>query len=93
MDDHPTWAPASNDPKLKLAVKYLPYLGTAKYSAEDIQKEFFNVGLNFDVIRGRPIASTSRSTGLDENLEKGVQPLEHLLANATRRPRRRWPNW
>lgn len=70
-----------SDPKLKLAVKYLPYLGTAKYSAADIQKEFFKLGLQFDVFAGTDRVYVSL-TGLDGNLEKGLQLFEHLLASA-----------
>lgn len=74
-----------NDPKLKLAVKYLPYLGTPKYSAEAVQKEFFKLGLQFDVFAGTDRVYISL-TGLDENMEQGVQLLEHLLANAVPDP-------
>lgn len=41
-----------HDPKLKLAVEYLPYLGTEKYSASQLQQEFFKLGLEFSVQSG-----------------------------------------
>ena len=66
--------------KLPLAFEYLPYLGTEKYSAEDLQKEFFKYGLSMDVY-----ASDDRCyvyvSGLAKSFEKGVELLEHVLAN------------
>jgi len=70
-----------HDLKLGLAVKYLPYLGTNRYSPEQIQKEFFKIGLDFDVYAGRKRVYVTLK-GLEESLEKGVDLFEHLLANA-----------
>src|SRR5690606_10622616 len=53
-------------PKLKLAVNYLPYLGTADRSAEELQKEFFKLGLDFSVYAGQDRMYVSLS-GLGEN--------------------------
>ncbi|MDX5348433.1 MAG: insulinase family protein, partial [Hymenobacteraceae bacterium] len=39
----------NNDPKIGLAVQYLKYLGTDKYTAEELQKEFYKLGMSFDV--------------------------------------------
>ncbi len=69
-----------DDPKLKMAVNYLPYLGTAKMSAEDLQKEFFKLGLQFSVGAGQDRVYVSLS-GLEENMEKGLKLLEGLLAD------------
>ncbi len=71
---------SDNDPLMELAVNYLPYLGTDKYSAADLQKEFFKYGLSFSVNTGRDRVYVSL-TGLDANLDKGVELLEHLLNN------------
>jgi len=71
---------SDHDQQLALAVNYLPFLGTDKYSAGDIQKEFFKLGLSFDVFAGNDRLYVSLS-GLEANLEKGVALLEHLLAN------------
>lgn len=67
-----------DDPKLKLAVQYLPYLGTTKMSAEDFQKEFFKLGLQFDVFAGQDRVHVSLS-GLEENMERGIELMEQLL--------------
>lgn len=65
---------------LGLAVNYLEYLGTDKYSAEALKTEFYKLGLSFSVNTGRDRVYVSLS-GLEENLEKGVTLFEHVLAN------------
>jgi len=66
---------------LPLAFNYLPYLGTDKYSAEELQKEFFKYGLSMNVF-----ASDDRCyvyiSGLQKSFDKGMELLEHVLANA-----------
>ena len=57
---------------LGLAVGYLEYLGTDKYSAEQLKTEFYKLGLSFSVSNGRDRVSVSLS-GLEENLDKGVE--------------------
>lgn len=69
-----------DDPKLKMAVNYLPYLGTATMSAEDVQKEFFKLGMQFNVNAGQDRVYVSLS-GLEENMAQGIKLLESLLAD------------
>ena len=71
----------NHDPALRLAVEYLQYLGTSTYTPAALQKEFFKLGLSFGVNVGEDRAYVSLS-GLEKNLAKGVELLEHLLANA-----------
>jgi predicted Zn-dependent peptidase len=66
--------------QLGLAVQYLEYLGTNKYSAEQLKTEFYKLGLGFSVNTGRDRVYVSLS-GLEENLEKGLELFEHVLAN------------
>jgi len=66
--------------KLPLAVNYLPYLGTDDYSAADLQKEWFKLGLNMGVYAGDE-RSYIYITGLEKSFEKGVELLEHVLSN------------
>lgn len=66
--------------ELGVAVNYLEYLGTDKYSAEQLKTEFYKLGLSFSVNTGRDRVYVSLS-GLESNLEKGVQLFEQLLAN------------
>ncbi len=69
-----------SDKLLPLAITLLPYLGTDKYSAAELQKEFFKLGLSFDVYSGNERVYVSLN-GLDESLEDGVKLFEHVLAN------------
>lgn len=66
--------------KLPLAVNYLEYLGTDKYTAEELQKELYKLGLSIGVY-----SSDDRSyvyiSGLDKSYEKGIELIEHVLAN------------
>lgn len=71
----------NNDNKLDAALRYLPYLGTSTYGPEDFQKELFKLGLSFDVFPSDDRVYVSL-TGLEENLAKGVELFEHLLAEA-----------
>ncbi|MDR1973449.1 MAG: insulinase family protein [Bacteroidales bacterium] len=62
------------------ASSYLRYLGTSKYSLEEIQKEFYKIACNYNVGVSNERITISVS-GLAENFEKAVVLLEHLLAD------------
>lgn len=66
--------------ELPIAINYLKLLGTEEYSPEEIKKEFFRLGIDFDVQTGLTQTVVTIS-GLNKSFEKGVQLLEHLLAN------------
>lgn len=70
-----------NDKKLSLAAGYMEYLGTEKYSAEQLKKEFYKLGINYRVNTGLDRTYVGLS-GLKENLPKGLELLEHLWDNA-----------
>ncbi len=70
-----------NDKKLGLAVEYLEFLGTATSTPEEIKKEFYKLGINYNVNSGSDRSYVSVS-GLRENLAKGLAILEELMANA-----------
>lgn len=72
---------SDHNKKLPLAINYLNYLGTTKYSAEDIKKEFYKLGIEYGVGTGGH-RSYVYINGLQENLAKGIELFEHLLANA-----------
>ncbi|BDD04668.1 M16 family metallopeptidase [Aureibacter tunicatorum] len=69
---------AYNDPELALAVTYLSYLGTEKYSAADLQREFFKLGLSFGVNSSDERVYVTLS-GLEESLEPGIKLFEEIL--------------
>ena len=71
---------SNEDPKLKIAVEYLEYIGTEQLSAENFKKELYKLGCSFSVN-----ASTERTyvtlSGLDENMEEATKLFESLLQN------------
>ncbi|BDD09653.1 zinc protease [Fulvitalea axinellae] len=69
-----------NDKELDLMASYLPFLGTSKYSAEDLKKEFFKLGVNFGVSSSNDRTYVYLS-GLEESLEAGVPLFEHILSD------------
>ncbi len=74
-----------HDKMLPLAVTLLPYLGTDKYTPEELKEEFFKLGLSFDVYAGDQ-RSYVTLTGLDESFEEGVKLFEHILDNVKADP-------
>ncbi len=70
-----------SDRELGIAITLLPYLGTSKYSAEELKQEFFKYGLYFQVSSGDDNTYISLS-GLEENIEAGIALFEHILAEA-----------
>jgi predicted Zn-dependent peptidase len=72
---------SDHDKKLSLAIGYLEYLGTDKYSAEDIQKEFYKLGIEYALITGTDKTYVTLK-GLKENIPQGIKLLEHLVTNA-----------
>lgn len=67
--------------KLGMAVRYLKYIGTDKYSAAQLKEEFYKLGLSFDVSTATDRVYVSLS-GLEESLDAGIKLFEHILANA-----------
>jgi zinc protease len=70
-----------HDPKLALAVEYLPYLGTSKYTPEEIQKEFFKLGVKLGVYVSERRCYVYLD-GLEATAKQAIELLEHLLADA-----------
>ncbi len=70
----------NNDKKLAVAVNYLKYLGTSRYSPSQVKQEFYKIGCDYGVYAG-----TDRMyvylTGLSENISKGSELFEHLLSD------------
>lgn len=70
-----------HDQKLALAVEYLEFLGTDKYTAEQISTEFYKLACDFGVSTGAE-QSYVYLNGLASSFDEAVQLFEHLLANA-----------
>ncbi len=75
-----------NNRTLPYAIKYLQYLGTDKYSAEQLSKEFFKLGCEFGVSTGEDQVYVSLS-GLKESYEPALKLFEELLANVRPDPK------
>jgi predicted Zn-dependent peptidase len=73
---------SDNDKELSLAVNYLQYLGTDRYSAGQIKEEFYKLGCNFSVSSGADRSYVSLN-GLAENMTAALVLFEHLLNSAT----------
>jgi zinc protease len=66
---------------LPIALRYLKFLGTDKYSPKEFQQELFKLGLQFEV-QSRGDVSYITLSGLDRSFAKGVELFEHILAYA-----------
>ncbi|HEY0042816.1 MAG TPA: insulinase family protein, partial [Flavisolibacter sp.] len=70
-----------NNRLLPIALQYLQFLGTDKYTAEQITKEFYNVAASFNANAGSE-ETTVTISGLQENFDKAVTLFDHLLRNS-----------
>ncbi|WP_246269649.1 M16 family metallopeptidase [Chitinophaga oryzae] len=69
-----------NDKKLSLAAQYLEFLGTDKYTVEQINKEFYEIACNFRINIDNK-STTITISGLQENFDRAVALFEHVIAN------------
>jgi zinc protease len=73
-------AGTNNDPRMKVAVEYIEYLGTEEMSAEEFKKELYKIGCELGVSATED-QTYVYVTGLSENMDKAIQLFEKLLAN------------
>lgn len=71
---------SNNYKLLQYAATYLPYLGTDKYTAEELSKEFYNIACSYSLNVGSETTTISVS-GLQENFDKAIALVEHIFAN------------
>lgn len=71
---------ANNYKLLSYASTYLTFLGTDKYSAEEISKAFYNIACSYSLNVGTEV-TTINISGLQENFDKAVSLVEHIFAN------------
>lgn len=69
-----------NDKELALGVTVLQYLGTDKYTPEQLKEEFFKLGITnqFRTSNDQMIIALS---GLESNMKKGVELMNHWINN------------
>ncbi len=70
-----------SDLKIPEAIHLLEFLGTSKLNAEEVSKEFFSLGCNFNVFASNEQIYVSL-TGPQEKFERALSTLEHLLSTA-----------
>jgi len=71
-----------NQKDLEIAAGYFNYIGTDKYSPEELKKEFYKLGIDYGVSAGGERTYVYIS-GLKENLKPGLALLEEAWSNAT----------
>ncbi|MDV7696337.1 insulinase family protein [Chryseobacterium soli] len=69
-----------NDKELSLGVTVFQYLGTDKYTPEQLKEEFYKLGIsnNFRTSNDQTVITLS---GLESNMQKGVELMNHWLNN------------
>ncbi len=72
---------SNQDKRIKLAVDYLNYLGSANYSPKQIQQEFYKLACSYSVFSSENETRVSLS-GLSENFPKALALFEELLNDA-----------
>lgn len=71
----------NHNKKLPLAVDYLEYLGTEKYTAEEFKEELYKLGASYSVNTGMDQVYVHLS-GLSENIIPAMKLFEQLISNA-----------
>ncbi len=71
---------SNNDRKYGVAISYLKYLGTSKYTSEQLKQEFYKLGCSFNVSNSADQIYVSLS-GLTENMPDALKLFELLLAD------------
>ena len=71
---------SDHDRDLGVATQVLQYLGTERYSPEELKMEFFKIGVtnDFKTTHDQLLISLN---GLEENIEKGIALLQHWMHN------------
>lgn len=71
---------SDHDRELGISTQILQYLGTEKFSPEDLKKEFFKIGITNDFKTTSDQLHISLS-GLEENMKEGIELLQHWMKN------------
>ncbi|MET4140605.1 insulinase family protein [Pedobacter sp. UYP1] len=71
---------AWNSKLMPYAAKYLAFLSTDKYTAEEISKQFYNIACNYSFSVKNDV-TTIEISGLQENFDQAVNLVEHVFAN------------
>ncbi|MEQ1744923.1 MAG: insulinase family protein [Saprospiraceae bacterium] len=74
-----------HDLRLAAAMGYLSYLGTSKYTPQQVQQAFYRLGVHFSATCQNDRSYLTLS-GLDESLEAGLDLMWHLLTDLKPNP-------
>ncbi|WP_346986243.1 insulinase family protein [Chryseobacterium sp. POE27] len=69
---------SDHDRDLGMSTQILQYLGTEKFSPDDLKKEFFKIGITNDFKTTNDQLTISLN-GLEENIPKGIELLQHWM--------------
>ncbi|NTW32541.1 MAG: insulinase family protein, partial [Bacteroidetes bacterium] len=69
----------NNSKKWGIALKYLEYLGTSKYTAEEIKQEFYKIACTYKISVGDEETYLNIS-GLSENIDRAFELFESILS-------------
>lgn len=69
---------SDHDRDLGLSTQVLQYLGTERYSPEDLKQEFYKIGVSNDFKTSNDQLTISLN-GPEENIEKGIELLQHWM--------------
>ncbi|HNM24340.1 MAG TPA: insulinase family protein, partial [Saprospiraceae bacterium] len=69
------------DRRLSILASYLPYLGTSKYTAVELQQAFYRLGVHFSATCQEDHFYITLS-GLEESYDAAVELMEHVLSDA-----------
>lgn len=72
---------SDHDKELSLATFVLQYLGTDRFSPQELKEEFYKIGISHD-FKTAPDRLQITLSGLEKNIIKGVELLHHWLQNA-----------
>lgn len=75
----------SSERRLSAATGYMPFLGTSRYSPQQLQQAFYRLGVHFSATCQDERMYLTLS-GLDDAFEAGIELMEHLLADLQPNP-------
>ena len=70
-----------HDRELSLATQVLQYLGTDRFSPDELKQEFYKIGISHD-FKTAPDQLTISLNGLEENMGRGIELLHHWMQDA-----------
>lgn len=70
----------NHDKKLNVAMKYLEYLGTSKYTSEELKQEFYKIACSYKISVGDEETYLNLN-GLTENIGRALELFESMLSD------------